>query len=156
MFCGNRGAAMVVQSPSYPHQKHGAISVLFTPKAGLNKHFLLKNVHYGAKLCILRKKQSCLRESLLINVRVWWEADKGVMIWFADLRIHNAYIAWLSRWLMDDSWVLKFKAYIIAITLHKHTLKIYRMFGIIALMVLCQQSKMWRQWWTISKIIALM
>ena len=39
MFCGNRGAAMVVQSPSYPHQKHGAISVLFTPKAGVNKHF---------------------------------------------------------------------------------------------------------------------
>ena len=32
---------MVVQSPSYPHQKHGAISVLFTPKAGVNKHFLL-------------------------------------------------------------------------------------------------------------------
>ena len=31
---------MVVQSPSYPHQKHGAISVLFTPKAGVNKHFL--------------------------------------------------------------------------------------------------------------------
>ena len=41
---------------------------------------------------------------------------------------------------MDDSWVLKFKAYIIAITLHKHTLKIYRLFGIIALLVLCQQS----------------
>ena len=41
MFCGNRGAAMVVQSPSYPHQKNGAISVLFTPKAGVNKHFLV-------------------------------------------------------------------------------------------------------------------
>ena len=33
---------MVVQSPSYPHQKHGAISVLSTPKAGVNKHFLYK------------------------------------------------------------------------------------------------------------------
>ena len=33
---------MVVQSPSYPHQKHGAISVLFTPKAGVNKHFLFE------------------------------------------------------------------------------------------------------------------
>ena len=42
MFCGKRGAAMVVQSPSYPHQKHGAISVLFTPKAGVNKHFLFE------------------------------------------------------------------------------------------------------------------
>ena len=26
-----------------------------------------------------------------------------------------------------------------------HTLKIYRMFGIIALLVLCQHSKTWRQ-----------
>ena len=47
MFCGNRGAAMVVQSPSYPHQKHGAISVLFTPKAGVNKHFLKRIVYLG-------------------------------------------------------------------------------------------------------------
>ena len=28
------------------------------------------------------------------------------------------------------------------------------MFGIIALLVLCHQSKMWRQWWTICLIIA--
>ena len=51
---------MVVQSPSYPHQKHGAISVLFTPKAGVNKHFLFNKAprlfctcgaHELAKLC---------------------------------------------------------------------------------------------------------
>ena len=51
MFCGNRGAAMVVQSPSYPHQKHGAISVLFTPKAGVNKHFHNNNHYYNKGSC---------------------------------------------------------------------------------------------------------
>ena len=46
---------MVVQSPSYPHQKRGAISVLFTPKDGVNKHFLftcqriLKLKHFTSK-----------------------------------------------------------------------------------------------------------
>ena len=41
---------MVVQSPSYPHQKHGAISVLFTPKAGVNKHFLQSGASSQAKI----------------------------------------------------------------------------------------------------------
>ena len=37
-------------------------------------------------------------------------------------------------------------AFIIAIKLlHKHAFKIYAIFGIIALLVLCQQSKTWRQ-----------
>ena len=48
---------MVVQSSSYPHQKHGAISVLFTPKAGVNKHFLhfIHVVFRGALKRVLRR-----------------------------------------------------------------------------------------------------
>ena len=38
---------MVVQSASYPHQNLGAISVLFTPKAGVNKHFIINNHYYN-------------------------------------------------------------------------------------------------------------
>ena len=60
--------------------------------------------------CVFWGKSSVVYEKAFLWM--WWEANKGVMIWFADMRIHNAYIAWLSRWLMDDSWVLKFKTYI--------------------------------------------
>ena len=61
---------MVVQYPSYPHQKHGAISVLFTPKAGVNKHFLEK-LAPGPNLARIQVKPPSK------NVQIWGGVEKS-------------------------------------------------------------------------------